>query len=265
MFEESNSESLDCGGSQRKERQFVIDNWRRTCMGKLQNLSMRWSYSCLCSRTLNNKGGKYRNFFLHSAKEVASFQLKSSQDGCFLGIASEDTWRHGISNEHQGNWDVVALQMFYVFKCQTSFPWYPSKTSFCSLLCFGKCGSVAKVSAPDQSQCWLDPRELWVSHQTWTHDLLANVIQNRFGRTKFSSHYCWGYSVVKTRGCRTLTWDVSVCFLSPCLCEGKIGTRTYQNFEPHISDDGVENLPNRSSDRCSLLLSSRRIMWKFRW
>ena len=64
---------------------------------------------------------------LHNPKEVVAFATRfKPRDWCFVEPKSENSWWNGNSNEPQGKWDTVALQVVDKFKCHASHPIFPA-------------------------------------------------------------------------------------------------------------------------------------------
>ena len=69
------------------------------------------------------KERQYRNLLGQCKKRWQHFKPRHWY---FLRPASENMWWNGNSNEPQGKWDVVALQMVDMFKRRTSHPIFPA-------------------------------------------------------------------------------------------------------------------------------------------
>ena len=93
-----------------------------TRTGKIQNLVMKRSYSCLCSTTLNEQRKAIRKRVFTKRKKWQHVRPNNQDTAAFLGAASASTWWNGNSNDPQGHWDVVAD----ILKCHTANPIFRS-------------------------------------------------------------------------------------------------------------------------------------------
>ena len=89
--------------------------------------SMKGSCSRQCSTTWNGQTKATRTSIgINPEKRQHLRQKIQPGHWCFFGPASERTWWNANSNEPQGQWDTVSLQMVVMFKCHTSHPVFPA-------------------------------------------------------------------------------------------------------------------------------------------